>query len=549
MRCKVRILDIEIEGYKSIDDQHLSPSKFTVLIGKNNSGKSNVINALSDYQNSYDVGVSENWHKKRVTEKDPSRPINIHFECQLSKSEYESILSKVDDSIRRKFSDHGWLKKVRIYRNFHPDETHELNFLVWLSGEWQELNKLNKEANWAIGNLIESYREYFETFVESWAFSDPFRKPESHQRPNHTEEMSRDASDLVRRLQSLDRSPQHDIYQDICDSYIDIMEGVTSLSIEHDLDKSQTDKVTLVTEEEGIETRFKADEISSGSKEILALLTQIYAAKQNTGLLAIEEPELHLHPGAEKEIFDIISNVSEEDNLQIIVSTHSEVFVDFTDVGNIVAVRKDPYTQLETTSESEWDRTSILGVNQSDLFQSEAVVFVEGRSDKIILEQFAKCMGSPLKDQGIELVVMKGDQFFSDAKTVLKILKQLQIPFRFVFDSDGEEKDKVRSQISERLGINPNLVHVFERHSIESYLIESPRALGNVFDEETNEIQKDIQDCDPNKEQYSTLNEMSEKYLGTGYNKEITGGTIAKHFRDDEIADEIRSLIQKLSSL
>lgn len=544
----MRIKDIEIEDYKSIKDQHLSPSSLTVLLGKNNSGKSNVFDALLDYQNKFEEGVSEPWHKKRVTEKKEENEFTINFHFVLSEDEYQEVLQNVEESYRRKWSDEGWLRELRVYRNFHPNSSHKHNILANLKGEWISVDDLISSGK--VKKYVRStLDEIVSNSVESWKFVEPFRNPRDHDSPTYIDEIDDNGANLIRALQSLERSPNRNIYDEICNAYTEIMEGVTELRIEHDFEHSQSDKITLVVKEGGMESRFKSDEISSGSKEILVLLTQIFSAQQNTDLLVLEEPELHLHPGAEKKIFDIISEITDNGGPQIIISTHSEVFVDHSQVDNLVSVRKDPYTILETVENNNWEGKEILGYNNSDLVQSEAVVFVEGRSDKIILEQMAETLNTPLQNESVELVVSGGDEVKSDGDQITDLLRQLNIPYLFVFDSDGEDKEEKERRISKEIGISPKRVYVLDEYSIESYLTKSERAIAQAINEEETEVRQFLRRKSNIENKSTVLDSLYKEKVGMGYHKEKNGAAIAKHMKEDEIAEDIKSLIDRIVDL
>ena len=64
---------------------------------------------------------------------------------------------------------------------------------------------------------------------------------------------------------------------------------------------------------------------SSGSKQILTVITQLFWAPEGS-LLMIEEPEISLHPKAQMEVLEMFSEALKEDK-QIIATTHSIVML------------------------------------------------------------------------------------------------------------------------------------------------------------------------------------------------------------------------------
>lgn len=544
----MRIKDIEIEGFKSIKDQHLTPSDFTVLIGKNNSGKSNVIAALATFKEFFDKDTpGDAWFKSNHYKGD-SHQISLAFHFILNDHEWLELLrNSVDEDLASECKENGGLREIRAYRNFSEEGVNN-DILVNYKENWQNAFDLEGE---------ERFRHYFANEVKrimtesvnSWEFIDPVRDPRFRMKPARVEKMSASGEDLIRALETLRSSPRRDIFDKIAEDYVDIMENVLDVRIEYDFDDPQTDQFTVVVEEAGFEKRFKASEISSGSLEILVLLTKIYSAAQTSDLLAIEEPELHLHPGAEKKVFDIISDLVDDSDLQVLASTHSEVFVDESRVGNIVSVTRSKDTRLKTIDIDELEHLEILGYDQSDLFQSDAVTVVEGRSDKIILEQVAEKIGCDLSENGVEIIVGKGDQIKRDAEVITKVLGQLGIPYLFVFDSDGRNPDEKQEELGDALGITDENLYILNEYAIESYLLSSPEAIASAINEDIVEIEEYIDANWKGGEPAGILDDLFRSYLGTSYNKESHGAQIVKHLDSKDVDPELGKLIQKISKL
>ena len=60
-----------------------------------------------------------------------------------------------------------------------------------------------------------------------------------------------------------------------------------------------------------------------GSNTLVYLLTQLAIAPQNS-TIAMEEPEIHLHPKAQAQLADVLVKEATEEDKQLIVTTHSE---------------------------------------------------------------------------------------------------------------------------------------------------------------------------------------------------------------------------------
>jgi predicted ATP-dependent endonuclease of OLD family len=128
-------------------------------------------------------------------------------------------------------------------------------------------------------------------------------------------------------------------------------------------------------------------------------------------VLTIDEPELSLHPQAQKKVAKIISEYSK--NLQIILITHSTHFVNWDDLKNGAKITRlfkkgdlkttthrlnstaDYYEKLFTFSEL-WQQPQLLDSVAKELFFSTNVLFVEGQEDVGLLNKF-------IKENGIEI--------------------------------------------------------------------------------------------------------------------------------------------------
>jgi predicted ATP-dependent endonuclease of OLD family len=78
------------------------------------------------------------------------------------------------------------------------------------------------------------------------------------------------------------------------------------------------------------------------------------------GILALEEPELFLHPQARRHLFSELRDIAES-GMQVIISTHSDSFIDtefFDEIGRVVKIDDEEndgklHTELITCSKSE----------------------------------------------------------------------------------------------------------------------------------------------------------------------------------------------------
>lgn len=117
------------------------------------------------------------------------------------------------------------------------------------------------------------------------------------------------------------------------------------------------------------------------------------SAKGKKFVIAIEEPESHLHPNAIHELKEVIDGLSEKH--QIIITSHNPLFVDRRIISNNIIVNDRKAKPAKNVEEIR----KILGVRASDnLRNAEMVLVVEGEDDIISLKAIIQEYSGYLKD-------------------------------------------------------------------------------------------------------------------------------------------------------
>jgi putative ATP-dependent endonuclease of the OLD family len=109
-------------------------------------------------------------------------------------------------------------------------------------------------------------------------------------------------------------------------------------------------------------------------------------------VLAIEEPEAHLHPRAIHQLKGVLQEISTKH--QIILTTHCPLFVNRADIPSNILVTGNKAVAARSTKEIR----EILGVRASDnLRNAELVLLVEGEDDKTALSALLEALSPELK--------------------------------------------------------------------------------------------------------------------------------------------------------
>lgn len=205
-----------------------------------------------------------------------------------------------------------------------------------------------------------------------------------------------------------------------------------------------------------------------GLQDLLILLYFIVSKQYDT--IIVEEPESHLHPSMQRKLLQVCKARTQK---QFFFSTHSSVFLDLTLVDKIF------HTEMVGGAIKVSDDTSravvldSLGYSVTDNLVSDLIILVEGPSDKPVLEEFLRQLGL-YTSYNIKIWPLGGDimdqcdlSVFAEEYKIISLI-----------DKDPGSK-KVRTRFTtncKSLGIE---VFKLKRRAIENYF--TVNALKSVF--------------------------------------------------------------------
>ena len=133
-----------------------------------------------------------------------------------------------------------------------------------------------------------------------------------------------------------------------------------------------------------------------GVQSLVALAVMRHASQQGASgvstVIAIEEPESHLHPRAIHELREVIGALSQ--NNQVVLTSHSPLFVNPDNLENTIIVKGSRAACASHVSAIR----DALGVRFSDnLENARMVLLVEGRSDLRVLRKIISAKSERLK--------------------------------------------------------------------------------------------------------------------------------------------------------
>lgn len=404
----MELVNFSVTNYRSITSAHkVSISNMTTLIGRNNEGKSNILKAL-------DVGmISLQRHSRRSNTRtiltSPSRrdekeylwdrdfPVAlqsrksgtqtiIRFEFQLSKSEVDEFRSTIGQGLN------GILPIIiKIGKDSKPQIS------ISKSGKGSKgFNQKSTRITEFIAekinfNYIPAIRSEQEAMnVVSRLLSEQLRSLEDN--PSYME-----ALDTIRRLQipylealsNNIREPLEEFLPGIKAVTIEMSDSARRVAVRRDFE-------IIIDDGTPTSLSFKGD----GVKSLVALgLLKGMSRKSGASIIAIEEPESHLHPAAIHQLNEIIKSLCDDN--QVVITTHNPLFVERQDIKSNIIVDKGKATAAKNIQQIR----DLLGVRASDnLTNASYVLVVEGSDDLTSLrtllphlsEKLKKCLSNNL---------------------------------------------------------------------------------------------------------------------------------------------------------
>lgn len=145
------------------------------------------------------------------------------------------------------------------------------------------------------------------------------------------------------------------------------------------------------------EKQIPLSSLGAGLQQVVLIALTIVTTEAD--VICIDEPELHIHPGAQRELLNLMSTV---DDKSFFLATHSNHFLDY-EVDNkkiYQLVNVDNRTKV-TVSVGYDDVAKILddlGIRASEIYQANGIIWVEGPSDRIYIKKWIELLAPELKE-------------------------------------------------------------------------------------------------------------------------------------------------------
>ena len=196
-----------------------------------------------------------------------------------------------------------------------------------------------------------------------------------------------------------------------------------------------------------------APEINPGLGELnlLFIAAELLLLEDDTDgglkLALIEELEAHLHPQAQLRLISYLQNEYTENDVQIIISTHSPILASKINLKNLILMKNRSGYDLSEgkTGLQKGDYLFLqrfLDSTKANLFFAKGIIMVEGDAESILIPVIADILGYPLEKYGISIVNVGSTAFLRySGIMVRKDGTDIGIPVSVITDCDVRPYD------------------------------------------------------------------------------------------------------------
>lgn len=457
----MRISRVIIQNFRNFKNFDVTLSDKIVLLGENGAGKTNFIDAIRVVlDSSFRPQLGENDFHNDITVpkfRGTIIQVDVFFEDFASENDEDCLAIFQGDSFCQ---DDPPMAQVSFQYRPKPQYSNDV---------LQATNYEHYESIWYVGGdttkSASKVREYIhfkvvkalrdiENDLHSWQRSPLRRLTQTMNLSTQTEfqavaQKVQEATDGLRRIQSV-----RELQEKIQTRVTQMIEGVHAFDPQIGMLPTNPDDLqkylTFLVENE-----LSLDRTSLGLANILyltLLMVEIELLRESQGIngerrytiLAIDEPEAHLHPHLQRLVFrDFLQS-----GMPIILSTHSPNIVSIAEPDwFLVMQRKGQETigkstaSLKSLDDSiKQDLSRYLDVNRGESVFAKGVMLVEGDAEQFLIPSFAQKMKeagfitSSLDGAGISVVNVSGTDFMPYVRFFGP--EGLDLPIAIITDGD-----------------------------------------------------------------------------------------------------------------
>lgn len=552
-----RLKSLKIKNYKHIGDSYIGFDKIenlNILVGQNNIGKSTLLQSI-------EMIISDN-------------PINRDI---LSETTIEFAFCPNENEIKNVFNENSYGGMI----NSNHFDFGKKYIGRYMSFEYKPRKAIGEEqiklsnisgtskAEFDINTRIEKFTELARYFIFNHIrtlnviklSADRNLLPELQNGDRTISEDGSGATNLLRQYLNVANLPNEIVEHDILEALNQIMkpesrfDRIMCQEIESNKDSNSKWEILLVNEN----GKISISNSGSGLRTILLVLIKLFLETReysryssesilNSTVFIFEELENNLHPEIQRNLFEFLYQWVQKYNSQIFLTTHSTVPINmFSGRDNVTLthIKKEDNRIMTNSALSFIENKDILmnlGVRASDILQSNAVIWVEGPSDRIYINKWIELYSNGnLKENIHYQILFYGGRLLShltgklDNSNELIQLFKANVHSIIVIDSDktnpNKKINKTKQRIRKEFNKNQSIVWITQGKEIENYLSR------NIF--------KKIYNVDKQIGQYEKIDD----FLNTNCRKKNKGSHYVTHKVSESVLIAKEMLLEDINIL
>lgn len=313
--------------------------------------------------------------------------------------------------------------------------------------------------------------------------------------------------------------------------------GITSVVIESNQVEARVWSVPLDSERSDLAVPL--NESGTGIGQVLAML-YVVVTSDLPSVIMIDEPQSFLHPGAVRKLFEILRLYGQH---QYVVTTHSPGLIALTESDRLFSVRRAGAANVSNVMPIDGSRQQDLrmsladvGIRLGDVFGADSILWVEGKTEETCFPELLQGL-TQTRLQGVQIlgVVSTDELGAKNATRVFDIYSRLAgtaslLPPAVAFILDKEQRSEREITNIERM--SGGLARWLPLRMYENYLVE-PACIAHVINAEDPERQNplaagDIQGWLENRggERNYFAPDEPTAYLTTGWVQRVHGAKL-----------------------
>ncbi|EHZ2572921.1 AAA family ATPase [Vibrio parahaemolyticus] len=486
----MKLTKIEVHNFRSIKDIAIEVNPYSLIVGENNSGKTNLLSALRVFYEESGLKFDTKRDFPKFSTDDKESWIELSFlttpeEQDSLKEEYRSAdrVLKVRKYLQ---SEHGLVqsKQSNIYSYENGQlsnnlfygaanvSTSKLGSVIYIPAVSKVEDSMKTTGPSPFRNMVNvvmkkaiASSESFKTLTTAFnEFNKVFKQ----------EEISGFSIDGV-KSEINSELKQWGVGFDIEVSPINTDDLVKSLLKPHIEDSNLGERVDISSFGQGLQRHLIYTLIKLSAKYSAKTKSTKKDFNPDFSLILFEEPEAFLHPAQQDVLYRSLNKLVSDEQQQVLVSTHSSVFVsksidsinsisrlfketDSTTAyqiterslkeilsNNLVAARvhgedKSPEFDEEVRAADEAIKYFLwLDTERSNLFFARHVLLCEGPSEKVLLDCLADSDWEFLREQRVYILDCVGK---FNLHRFMHLLNVLGIKHSVLFDGDNDAVNK-----------------------------------------------------------------------------------------------------------